>query len=187
MKNLAPIKVIVSGNYSNTETKQEYIFIENVNELYHVYSIKGKRKKIQVPNHYLFDTSRSLHINKNIYIGTTDEIQGGFIPSNSLTNYLKKKVYKRREHAESFLIQQNFVRLRQTCFGYLACQQFNFTLNYIEGLSALEIAKKLQQAWGNNRGDFKSYLKIAKKYKTAGVTQYQGQNGYISRTENIYS
>jgi hypothetical protein len=181
MKN---IKVIVTGNYSNIETKKEYCFIENYNEFQHVYKVKGKRLKTIIPNHYLFETSKSLQVTKYGYLGSTNEIEKGFIPSNSLTNYFKKKVYRKREFAEDFLKQQYFENLRKLCFGSLARQEFAFTINYIENFNTIQIAKYLVEQWGN-RGTFKTFLKIAKKYKKANVFSYQGQGGFISEKENI--
>lgn len=185
MKNLNPIKVIVNGNYSNIENRKEYVFKENYNEFHHVYCIKGKRTKTVIPNDSLFQTSKSLEVYKNLFLGTTSQIENGFIPSHSITNYHKSKIYKKREFAEDFLKQQYFENLRKICFGYLAQQEFFYSINYIEHLNTLSIANLLSKSWGD-RGNTKMYLKIAKKYKKANVFKYQNQYGYVSQTENVY-
>jgi hypothetical protein len=163
MKEIKPIKVSVNGNYSNIETRQEFFFKGNYNEFQHIYRAKGKKIDTIIPNHYLFQTSKPLEV-YTIIIGSTTEIENGFIPSNSIKHYFKNKVFKKREFAEDFLKQQYFDNLRKICFDYLDKQQFYYSINYLEGMTITNIAKLLQQQW-KNRGTYEMFLKIAKIYK----------------------
>lgn len=185
MKNIIPIIVLVNGNYSEIETKKESTFISNEDNQYHIVSVKGKRLKIMRSNDQLFTASKSLQNTNGNFLGNTSEVEKGFIPSSHANNYYKNKIYKKREHAENFLKQQYFEKLRKICFGYLAQQEFLYSINYIENLNTIEVANLLSESW-EGRGRFEMFLKIAKKYKKANVFKYQNQGGYVSQTENVY-
>jgi hypothetical protein len=179
------IKVSICGNYSNIEDKQERFLIES-NEQYHIFK-KGKTSRIKILtyNHNLFYTNISLYYN-NSFIGNTSEIQGGFIPESNKINYFKERVYKTRKNAEDFLIHRHFESNRILFFGLLARQEFSFTKNYIENFSLIQLVDYMKSQFPK-RATEKQLIKIAKKYRRAGVINYQGQGGFISKNENLIS
>lgn len=183
MKTLQYIKIKPIHSFCDIETKREYKVVEyREND----FVCKSKRMNYVIQYSNVFNYSESQYLRGN-FIGTITEIEGGFIPENSLVNYLKYKVYKTKTDAYKFLINKKFESNRKKIFGNLALNQFYYTTNHIDNKSIFEIADELKIMFDLEILNYYQILKIIKKYFKANVIDYAGQGGYKTKTEIFYS
>jgi len=181
-KELENIKFDLLGDYSEIKTRDYHKLIEVIGENHLVKKNKEKMNYL-IPNYYLFDVSKSIYVNKT-FIGNITEVHQGFIPDNSLTNFIGYKKYKTFNDCKNFLIQKNFNKVRQLFFGLLARQEFDYSINYLKDLSFNQIVDYMLTQYPN-RVTHKQAVKILKKYRKQQVFEYQGQGGYKSKFENV--
>lgn len=171
-ENLTPVQ----GSFSVISTKEEYKFIDSfIEKNIAVYNVLRRGKNLGlIGNCFIIEDAKSVYYRGN-FLGNVKEVNGGFIPAGSVTNYHKKKTYKRFSDAKNYLIHKRYLDKQSRCFSYLAKEQFYYTKNHLENLSIIQIAQKINQF----TNCFKTSIKIVKKYKRSNITNYLGQNGYI--------
>ncbi len=63
-------------------------------------------------------------------------------------------------------------------FQSLAQRKFYYSINYLKGLSLIQMAQEIEQF----TNDLKTALKIVKKFLRSDIIDYYGQQGYKTKT-----
>lgn len=183
------ININVQGNFSNIHTKDEYNFLskEYVGGIMHynckVRKTKNKRFTVNTTlcgSSFIINDSKSIYFNGS-FIGNIKEVEGGFIPCESITNYYGKRIYKTFEDAKRELINKKYRKLEKASFSLLAKKKFYYTKNYLEGLSISQMAE-IVNPFTNN---MKLAIKIVKKFLRSDIIGYYGQGGYKTKTQVV--
>jgi len=188
---LKELNITVVGNFSDIATKDEYRVIKQTYNNEGLLETTCKRRKAKnkrftenvtlVGASLLIEDSKSIYKN-NRFLGNVKEVEGGFIPSGSVVNYLSDKTYKTFYDAKRALINKEYKNIEKRCFGHLAQKKFYYTKNYLKGLSINQIASLIEQFTDNTRLS----IKIVKKFLRADIIDYYGQGGYKTKTAIIY-
>lgn len=188
---LRELNINVQGNFSSIKSRDEYKFIskECIDGFMHYKCVKRKadNKRFTINSTLcgtglLLEDTRSIII-RNKFIGNVKEVEGGFIPNGSLTNYHSKKKYKTFDDAKRALINKIYKDKEKTAFGLLAQMKFYYSINYLQGMSLEDMANEIDQFIGNVRLS----IKIVKKFLRSDIIDYYGQGGYIlSNGQKVY-
>jgi len=188
---LKEINVDVTGNFSNLETKEEYMFI---GKEYHNGSVhyECKRRKRGNKNFrgtvvlcgtgFIYQDTKSVKHNGS-FLGCIKEVEGGFIPSNSIVNYHHRynKVYRTFEGAKNALIDKKYKSKEKASLSLLAQNKFYYTENYLNGLSLTQMAALIDQFMGN----MALSIRVVKKFLKSDIIGYYGQGGYKTKTRIV--
>ena len=187
------LDIKVNGNFSNLFTKDEYKFLnKSYNNGLMEYTCKrrkhGNVKFTQTVTlcgtSFIISDSKDIRF-KGRFIGLVKEVEGGFIPNRSVTQYRllsKNKVYKTFEDAERSLIEKRYKEIEKRSFGYLAQKKFYYTEDYLNNLSINEMARLIEQF----TNDILLAIRIVKKFLKRDIIGYYGQGGYETTTQKIY-
>jgi hypothetical protein len=180
---LKELDINVQGNFSDMRNRDEYKFISKncIGGMMHYNCVRRKanNKKFTI-NITLCGTSLIINDSRDIkhnnrFIGGVKEVEGGFIPCSSLTNYHNNRKYKTFDDAKRALINKKYSEKEKRCFGYLAQQKFYYSENYLKDLSLEEVAIKINGFIGN----MKLAIKVVKKFLRSDIIGYYSQGGYV--------
>ena len=182
------IKVNVQGNFSNINTKDEYIFKQSFYGSDGIVTYDCKRRRA---NNKTFNTNVSLYgtglifnDTKSVYhnsqfIGNIKEVQGGFIHSSNLVDYYSEKIYKTFEGAKNKLLNDLYNKVEKASFGLLAQKKFYYTQNYLKDLSIDQMASLIEQF----SSSITLSIRIVKKFLKSNIVDYSGQGGFIRKAK----
>lgn len=186
MKTIQYIKIKPFGSFSSIQDKTEYKVIE-YREDDILCKAKNKRSIYVIPYSHIFNFSESQYTNNGDFLGNITEVEGGFIPENSITHYFGSKVYKTKKDAYKYLFNKMYEKKRKAIFGCLARSEFYYTENYIKGKSINELVSELKIQFTLSAITSNQIVKIIKNYFKSEVIDYAGQGGYKTKTQIFYS
>ena len=167
---LTEFKIDVYGSFSDIKERKEFTFIksypkEGFRTTYYCYELKKKGKSgkyiLSSSDMILKGYSKSIYY-KGHFLGNITQYEEGFLAD--VAGYLGRvKMFKTTESAEKYMISCRFETYKNRTFNLLGRYKFAFTLDYLEGMNAGQIAEFIREKCYNNITNNEA-VKIAKKF-----------------------